>query len=45
MPNNGSIAKQLEEWLSDAKKVVVAGIGNEIRKDDFVGVKIVRELA
>ena len=45
MPNNGSIVKQLEEWLSDAKKVVIAGIGNEIRKDDFVGVKIVRELA
>ena len=39
------LEKQLTEWFSDAVKVVVAGIGNEIRKDDFVGVKIVRELA
>ena len=45
MSKDESIAKQLEAWLSDAKKVVVAGIGNEIRRDDFVGVKIVRELA
>ncbi|RLI21369.1 hypothetical protein DRO54_03855 [Candidatus Bathyarchaeota archaeon] len=44
VPNN-SIAKQLKDWFSDAKKVVIAGIGNEIRRDDFVGVKIVRELA
>ncbi len=34
----------LKEWLSGAKSVVVAGIGNEIRHDDFVGVKIVRDL-
>ncbi len=44
MPEN-SIAKQLMKWFSDADRIVVAGIGNEIRKDDFVGVKIVRELA
>jgi len=35
---------KLKEWLAGAEKVVVAGIGNPIRKDDFVGVKIVQEL-
>ena len=38
------IDKELEKWLSDAEKVVVAGIGNPIRMDDFVGVKIIRDL-
>ena len=36
--------KDLTEWLIGASKVVVAGIGNEIREDDFVGVKIVQDL-
>jgi hydrogenase 3 maturation protease len=39
-----STEKELREWLSGAKKVVIAGIGNPIRMDDFVGVKIVRDL-
>ncbi len=39
-----NIQKELEEWLSNAKKVVVAGIGNPIRMDDFVGIKIVQNL-
>jgi hydrogenase 3 maturation protease len=39
-----NVQKELEKWLSDAKKVVVAGIGNPIRMDDFVGVKIVQDL-
>jgi hydrogenase 3 maturation protease len=34
----------LKNWLSKAQKVVVAGIGNPLRKDDFVGVEIVRNL-
>jgi len=38
------IEKELKEWLHDAKKVVVAGIGNPIRMDDSVGVKIIQEL-
>jgi hydrogenase 3 maturation protease len=38
------INRELREWLSDAQKVVVAGIGNPIRTDDFVGVKIVQDL-
>ncbi|MGB9683698.1 MAG: hydrogenase 3 maturation endopeptidase HyCI [Candidatus Bathyarchaeales archaeon] len=36
--------KKLKEWLSNAERVVVAGIGNPIRMDDFIGVKIVRDL-
>jgi hydrogenase 3 maturation protease len=34
----------LRNWLSNARRVVIAGIGNPLRKDDFVGVKIVRNL-
>jgi len=40
----GKIEDKLGTWLSDAKRVVIAGIGNPLRKDDFVGVKIVRSL-
>lgn len=38
------IKKELEKWLSGAEKIVVAGIGNSIRMDDYVGVKIVQDL-
>lgn len=34
----------LREWFSSANKVVVAGIGNPIRRDDFVGMKIIQDL-
>ncbi len=34
----------LRKWLENAKKVVVVGVGNELRRDDFVGVEIVRDL-
>jgi len=34
----------LRAWLSDAQRIVIAGIGNPLRKDDFVGVEIVRNL-
>ncbi|MEM3579039.1 MAG: hydrogenase 3 maturation endopeptidase HyCI [Candidatus Bathyarchaeia archaeon] len=36
--------KKLKGWFSNAEKVVVAGIGNPIRMDDFIGVKIVHDL-
>ena len=39
-----NIEAELKKWLSNAQKVVVAGIGNALRKDDFVGVEIVRNL-
>jgi len=40
----GDIKKELANWFSRAEKIVIAGIGNPIRKDDFVGVKIVQDL-
>ena len=41
--DNG-IEKDLANWFLDAKKVVVAGIGNPIRTDDYVGLYIVEQL-
>ncbi len=41
---NADIESSLKEWFSDAERVVVAGIGNPFRRDDFVGVEIVRHL-
>ena len=34
----------LKKWFADSKTIAVAGIGNPIRSDDFVGVKIVQDL-
>ena len=38
------IKTELKKWFAGAEKIVVAGVGNPIRMDDFVGVKIVQEL-
>ncbi len=38
------LQRALSEWLAGAERVVVAGIGNSIRRDDFVGVKIVQDM-
>ena len=38
------IEQEISDWFTNAKRVVVAGIGNPIRRDDFVGVKIVQDL-
>jgi hydrogenase 3 maturation protease len=38
------IQEALENWFKGADRVAVAGIGNPIRRDDFVGVKIVQDL-
>ena len=35
---------ELRAWLKGAHSVVVAGIGNAIRSDDYVGVRIVEDL-
>ena len=40
----GKLEKDLKKWFVNHGKVVVAGIGNPIRSDDFVGVKIVQDL-
>jgi hydrogenase 3 maturation protease len=39
-----NIQDALKKWFADPERVVVAGIGNPIRRDDFVGVKIVQDL-
>jgi len=39
-----SLRKALRRWLEGAGKVVVVGVGNELRRDDFVGMKIVKDL-
>ncbi len=38
------IEKKLKNWFADAKKTVIAGIGNPIRLDDYVGLKVVEQL-
>jgi hydrogenase 3 maturation protease len=38
------VEESLKDWFSGAQRVVIAGIGNPFRKDDFVGVEIVRNL-
>ncbi len=38
------IEKSLAEWFSDAGHVVLAGIGNPIRSDDYVGLRIAEVL-
>jgi hydrogenase 3 maturation protease len=42
--NRNDFEKELKEWLKGAQQVVVAGIGNSIRSDDFVGVKIIQDI-
>lgn len=39
-----NVEDTLKNWLSKARKVVVTGIGNPLRKDDSVGIDIVRDL-
>lgn len=39
-----SAQKELQKWFSNAVRVVVAGVGNPIRMDDYVGVKVIQEL-
>ena len=41
---SAAIEHNLKNWFADAKKIVVAGIGNPIRSDDYVGMKIVQGL-
>lgn len=38
------IEKELREWFRGAGRIVVVGVGNPIRMDDFVGVRIVQDL-
>jgi len=38
------VESELKTWFFGAKKIVVAGIGNPIRCDDYVGLKIVESM-
>ena len=38
------IQKDLRNWFTGSRKVVIAGIGNPIRTDDYVGLKVVEQL-
>ncbi len=38
------VKSTLQKWLEKSDKIVVVGIGNELRKDDYVGVEIVKSL-
>ena len=38
------LEEELRNWLSDVSIIVVAGIGNAIRCDDYVGVRVVEGL-
>ena len=40
----GDLKAELEKWLVGKEKIVIAGIGNPIRHDDYVGLKIVEDL-
>jgi hydrogenase 3 maturation protease len=36
--------KELREWFTGAKRVVLAGVGNPIRMDDYVGLRVIQLL-
>ncbi|OPY31139.1 MAG: hydrogenase 3 maturation protease [Methanomassiliicoccales archaeon PtaU1.Bin124] len=42
--HRGTLDEELGHFLAGSTKVVVAGIGNAIRRDDYVGVRIVSDL-
>ncbi|MFW6117251.1 MAG: hydrogenase 3 maturation endopeptidase HyCI [Thermoproteota archaeon] len=41
---NHQLEEELKSWFSGYRQVVIAGIGNPLRKDDFVGMRIVQHL-
>jgi hydrogenase 3 maturation protease len=38
------VQQKLLKWFSNAERVIVAGVGNPIRMDDYVGVRVVQDL-
>ena len=38
------VEKEVRNWLTNVDRVVVVGIGNELRRDDFVGIEVLRSL-
>ncbi len=41
---SGNIEGDLKKWLSDSRRVAIIGVGNPLRRDDFVGMKVVEAL-
>lgn len=39
------IEKQLKEWLSNVKKLVILGVGNPLRRDDGFGPALIKSLS
>ncbi len=44
MKERNELLKELRKWLTGSERTVIAGIGNPIRTDDLVGVRIIRDL-
>jgi len=44
MKKENQFEEELKTWLSDPHKVAIVGIGNTMRRDDAVGVEIVKLL-
>ena len=42
--NSRHIENELSNWLSNANKIAIVGIGNELRQDDFIGMQVTRNL-
>lgn len=38
------IERDLKAWLTGAEKVVILGVGSSLRRDDHIGVEVVRNL-
>ena len=38
------VKEELQKWIKNAETIVVVGIGNQLRRDDFVGLKVVQDL-
>jgi hydrogenase 3 maturation protease len=43
-PQKHDVQEDLQNWFLSAQRIVLAGVGNPIRKDDFVGVRIIQNL-
>jgi hydrogenase 3 maturation protease len=41
---SSGLERELKDWFHDSERIAIAGIGNPIRKDDYVGMKIVEDL-
>ena len=44
MKERNDLPQELRKWLLGSGRIVIAGIGNPIRTDDLVGVRVVRDL-